>query len=70
MNIIYRITIIIDFFNQMHGFDLPPPNMGPVPGPPPMMPSSAPPSDVMTHPDSTDSYVTYLDSDESLPASP
>ncbi|KYB26801.1 Protein lin-11-like Protein [Tribolium castaneum] len=57
--------------NQMHGYDLPPPSMGPATGPPPgMLPSSAPPSDVMTHPDSTDSYVTYLESDESLPASP
>jgi hypothetical protein len=44
---------------------------GPRDGPPPgMLPSSAPPSDVMTHPDSTDSYVTYLESDDSLPASP
>ncbi|XP_017785938.1 PREDICTED: insulin gene enhancer protein ISL-1 isoform X2 [Nicrophorus vespilloides] len=57
--------------NQMHGYDLPPPNMGPVPGPPPgMMQTSAPTSDAMTHPDSTDSYVTYLESDDSLPASP
>lgn len=55
----------------MHGYDLPPPSMGPAPGPPPgMLPSSAPSSDAMTHPDSTDSYVTYLESDDSLPASP
>ncbi|XP_056643441.1 insulin gene enhancer protein ISL-1 isoform X1 [Diorhabda carinulata] len=63
--------------NQMHGYDLPPPAMGPSPGggpPHPLMGSGGvpvpPPSDSMTHPDSTDSYVTYLDSDESLPASP
>nr|CAH7744123.1 unnamed protein product [Callosobruchus chinensis] len=29
-----------------------------------------PPADAMAHPDSTDSYVTYGDSDDSLPASP
>lgn len=59
--------------NQMHGYDLPPPSMGPgaPPGPPPgLLGNSAPPPDVMTHPDSTDSYVTYLESDDSLPASP
>ncbi|KAF2882427.1 hypothetical protein ILUMI_23746 [Ignelater luminosus] len=56
--------------NQMHGYDLPPPSMGPTPPGPPMPPLSAPPSDGMTHPDSTDSYVTYLESDDSLPASP
>lgn len=54
----------------MHGYDLPPPSMGPTPPGPPMPPLSAPPSDGMTHPDSTDSYVTYLESDDSLPASP
>ncbi|KAJ8924070.1 hypothetical protein NQ315_006849 [Exocentrus adspersus] len=62
--------------NQMHGYDLPPPSMGPSPGAPHpgslMGPGGpgAPPSDAMTHPDSTDSYVTYLESDDSLPASP
>ncbi|CAG9857756.1 unnamed protein product [Phyllotreta striolata] len=71
--------------NQMHGYDLPPPSIGQTAGGgAPHHPSlmgqgggggggggpGAPPSDVMTHPDSTDSYVTYLDSDESLPASP
>ncbi|XP_072387607.1 insulin gene enhancer protein ISL-1 isoform X1 [Diabrotica undecimpunctata] len=64
--------------NQMHGYDLPPPSLGPSPGggpPHPLMGPGgggpgAPSSDAMTHPDSTDSYVTYLDSDESLPASP
>lgn len=56
----------------MHGYDLPPPSMGPATGPPPgMLSSSALPSDLMAHPDSTDSYVTYVDnSDESNPASP
>lgn len=55
----------------MHGYDLPPPNLGPsVQGPPPNMMQTAPQSDSMTHPDSTDSYVTYLESDDSLPASP
>lgn len=62
--------------NQMHGYDLPPPSIGPSPGAPHpgslMGPGGpgAPPSDAMTHPDSTDSYVTYLESDDSLPASP
>ncbi|CAH1099460.1 unnamed protein product [Psylliodes chrysocephalus] len=65
--------------NQMHGYDLPPPSLGPSPGGGPPHPGlmgpggggpGAPSSDAMTHPDSTDSYVTYLDSDESLPASP
>ncbi|XP_074039523.1 LIM1_Isl and LIM2_Isl domain-containing protein tup isoform X2 [Leptinotarsa decemlineata] len=61
--------------NQMHGYDLPPPSIGPSPGAPhPGLLGSggpgAPSSDSMTHPDSTDSYVTYLESDESLPASP
>lgn len=60
----------------MHGYDLPPPSIGPSPGAPHpggmMGPGGpgAPPSDAMTHPDSTDSYVTYLESDDSLPASP
>lgn len=66
----------------MHGYDLPPPSMGPAPGGPHSGtilgpagggPGGQPPSDAMTHPDSTDSYVTYvetLESDESLPASP
>lgn len=63
----------------MHGYDLPPPSLGPSPGGGPPHPGlmgpggggpGAPSSDAMTHPDSTDSYVTYLDSDESLPASP
>lgn len=63
--------------NQMHGYDLPPPSMppsGPVgPHPGAMMgtgPLGGPPSDLMAHPDSTDSYVTTFDSDESLPGSP
>lgn len=60
----------------MNGYDLPPPSLGPSPGVVPHPGSmlgpgpGAPPSDSVTHPDSTDSYVTYLDSDESLPASP
>lgn len=61
----------------MHGYDLPPPSMppsGPIgPHPGAMMgtgPLGAPPSDLMAHPDSTDSYVTTFDSDESLPGSP
>lgn len=59
----------------MHGYDLPPPSMGPSPGAPHsgglLGPGpGVPPSDAVTQPDSTDSYVTYLDSDESLPASP
>lgn len=66
----------------MHGYDLPPPSMG---GPPPggaggpggphpgaLLGTGGPPPppDSMTHPDSTDGYVTYLESDDSLPASP
>jgi insulin gene enhancer protein ISL-1 len=42
----------------MHGYDL----LG---APPPSHDLGPPPSD-MAHPDSTDSYVTYLESDDSL----
>ncbi|CAB3378207.1 Hypothetical predicted protein [Cloeon dipterum] len=45
--------------NQMHGYDLPPAP------PPPNHDMGAGPAD-LAHPDSTDSYVTYLESDESL----
>lgn len=40
----------------MHGYEL---------GPPPA-PLDAPPGADNAHPDSTDSYVTYLESDDSL----
>lgn len=51
---------------QMHGYDLPP---GPQ-GPPP--PRTGPMSEMLNHhhPDSTDSYVTYQDSDDSMQGSP
>ncbi|XP_037918411.1 insulin gene enhancer protein isl-1 isoform X2 [Hermetia illucens] len=55
--------------NQMHGYDIG--GMPPVPqGPPPQM--NGPPMDVGSHhhPDSTDSYVTYLESDDSMQGSP
>lgn len=47
---------------QMHGYEIghgppPPHDMGPTPGD-------------MAHPDSTDSYVTYLESDDSLQDNP
>ncbi|GLG98736.1 Insulin gene enhancer protein isl-1 [Gryllus bimaculatus] len=45
--------------NQMHGYDL----HGP---PPPPHELGPPPPADMAHPDSTDSYVTYLESDDSL----
>ncbi|XP_059474123.1 insulin gene enhancer protein isl-1 isoform X2 [Neocloeon triangulifer] len=47
--------------NQMHGYDL----HGPPAPPPPSHDMGAGPAD-LGHPDSTDSYVTYLESDESL----
>jgi hypothetical protein len=53
---------------QMHGYDM---SMGMLHGPPP--PSAAPlPMEPNSHhhPDSTDSYVTYLESDESMQGSP
>lgn len=59
----------------MNGYDLPPPSIGPssvVSHPGNMLGpgTGAPTQDSVNQPDSTDSYVTYLDSDESLPASP
>lgn len=50
---------------QMHGYD-----MGGPGGMPPqsqILPPQMPPNH---HPDSTDSYVTYLESDDSMQASP
>ncbi|GLG98737.1 uncharacterized protein GBIM_05332 [Gryllus bimaculatus] len=44
---------------KMHGYDL----HGP---PPPPHELGPPPPADMAHPDSTDSYVTYLESDDSL----
>jgi len=56
----------------MHGYDVhgPPATHGPLgghapPTPGPPGPLGPPPAD-MAHPDSTDSYVTYLESDDSL----
>lgn len=53
---------------QMHGYDL----NGLPPGPQgPQQPLGGPMPDLMGHhPDSTDSYVTYQDSDDSMAASP
>lgn len=45
---------------QMHGYDV-----HGAPPPPPPHELGPPPGD-MAHPDSTDSYVTYLESDDSL----
>lgn len=52
------------FYSQMHGYDMSVMNMthGP-PLPPTMEPNTH-------HPDSTDSYVTYLESDDSMQGSP
>lgn len=52
----------------MHGYDMPM-NMSHGPLPPS---AQMPPMDPNSHhqPDSTDSYVTYLESDESIPGSP
>ncbi|XP_077296399.1 LIM1_Isl and LIM2_Isl domain-containing protein tup isoform X2 [Arctopsyche grandis] len=50
--------------NQMHGYDLGNMHQPPPPLHPPMM------QDALVHPDSADSYVTYLESDDSMPASP
>lgn len=51
----------------MHGYDV---NM--LHGPPPPTAAQMPPLDSNSHhhPDSTDSYVTYLESDESIQGSP
>lgn len=46
----------------MHGYDIGLHSQPPAP--PPSM------ADLQAHPDSTDSYVTYLESDDSMPASP
>lgn len=48
--------------SQMHGYDL---HGGPPPPQPPLDNLGPPPGD-MIHPDSADSYVTYLESDDSL----
>ncbi|XP_037025370.1 insulin gene enhancer protein ISL-1 isoform X7 [Bradysia coprophila] len=51
--------------NQMHGYDLPPGPQGP------QQNLGGPIPDLLSHhPDSTDSYVTYQDSDDSMQASP
>ncbi|XP_055702120.1 insulin gene enhancer protein isl-1 [Phlebotomus papatasi] len=52
--------------NQMHGYDIG--GMPTAQGPPPQM--NGPPMDGSHHPDSTDSYVTYLESDDSMQGSP
>lgn len=52
------------FHFQMHGYDLGNMHQPPPPLHPPMM------QDALVHPDSADSYVTYLESDDSMPASP
>lgn len=49
----------------MHGYDI-----GGLPGPPPPLGSMAQMETGSHHPDSTDSYVTYLESDDSMAASP
>ncbi|XP_018907775.2 insulin gene enhancer protein ISL-1 isoform X1 [Bemisia tabaci] len=48
--------------SQMHGYDA---HHGGPPAPPSLLDLGPPPGD-MAHPDSTDSYVTYLESDDSL----
>lgn len=54
----------------MHGYDINGMPTGPQLPPPPSL-SGGPPMDGSTHhPDSTDSYVTYLESDDSMQGSP
>lgn len=55
----------------MHGYDMTM-NMAHGPPPPPSHMNQITPMDPNTHhhPDSTDSYVTYLESDESMQGSP
>lgn len=48
--------------SQMHGYDA---HHGGPQAPPSLLDLGPPPGD-MAHPDSTDSYVTYLESDDSL----
>ena len=54
----------------MHGYELPPSAL--VPNQNMLMPCVPPPlnSDSLIHPDSTDGFVTYMESDESLHSSP
>lgn len=59
MNSIISADVFFVFSVQMHGYDL----HG---GPPPPHDSLGPPPGDMVHPDSADSYVTYLESDDSL----
>ncbi|XP_063700958.1 insulin gene enhancer protein isl-1 [Culicoides brevitarsis] len=58
--------------NQMHGYDTGGMNQMPPHGPPPPQMSGNPMMDGTAHhhPDSTDSYVTYLESDDSMQGSP
>lgn len=65
----YNVVVVDEtkihlFYSQMHGYDMGVMNMahGP-PIPPTMEPNTH-------HPDSTDSYVTYLESDDSMQGSP
>lgn len=58
-------------FPQMHGYDMN--SVGGMPQPPPSQVSQMQPLESGGHnhqPDSTDSYVTYLESDDSMQASP
>lgn len=77
-----NFKILLPFLLQMHGYDLngmpplQPHQHGPHP-PPPGHQMNGPPGGSMDsgitshhHPDSTDSYVTYLESDDSMPGSP
>lgn len=65
----WMIINIVTLYSQMHGYDadgMPPMHPGPM-----THPHGGPHSDTLGHhPDSTDSYVTYLESDDSIQASP
>lgn len=64
--------LLINSSLQMHGYDSGQMNQMPSHGPPPPQMAGNPMMDPTAHhhPDSTDSYVTYLESDDSMQGSP
>lgn len=63
-------TSLLIFHKQMHGFEMGIGMSGHGPPPPPPMNQLPMEHNSQHHPDSTDSYVTYLESDESMQGSP
>lgn len=62
------IILLLLLFLQMHGYDSS--GMQPMHNNMPPHQHNVPLDSIGHHPDSTDSYVTYLESDESIPNSP